>query len=353
MDERQKILFTIGSLNQTTQMHQIALQLPDFDCYFSQLYDIGPVVGLAYKLGVFEQTIFSGHFKRNSDKYLAEHHLLNDYKMQVYNNDYALVLMCSDMIMAKNIRPKKTIWIQEGMTDQYTLWSRIVKATGLPPYLTLNTSLNGSSNVCDIYCAASEGYKEQFARLGTDARKMVVTGVPNFDNAKQYLNNNFPYKNFVLVATTDTRETMKLDNRKKFINKCVEIANGRQLLFKLHPNEKAKRATAEIMKYAPDSLVFTSGNINHMIANCDELITQYSSCVYIGIALGKKVHSNFDVDRLYKLSPIQNDGASAKNIADICRGYINFQGSGIEFLNHYLKLNNPQQTIQNFSLSVS
>jgi hypothetical protein len=132
----------------------------------------------------------------------------------------------------------------------------------------------------------------------------------------------------------------------------VKIADGRQLLFKLHPNENAKRATKEIMKYAPDSLVFTSGNINHMIANCDELITQYSSCVYIGIALGKKVYSNFNVDRLYKLAPVQNDGTSAKNIADICRGYVNFQGSGIEHLNRYRKVKDSQQT-QNFSLSVS
>ena len=278
------------------------MQLPDFDCYFSQIYDIGHVVGLAYKLGVFEQTIFSGHFKSDSEKYLVDHHLNNDYKMEMHNDDYSLVVMCTDMVMAKNIRPKKTIWVQEGMTDPFTPWSRVVKSTGLPPYLALNTSLNGSSNVCDIYCAASQGYKEQFARLGTDERKIVVTGTPNFDNAKQYLNNNFPYKNFVLVATTDT-ETMKLDNRKKFINNCLKIAKGRQLIFKLHPNERAQRATKEIMKYAPDSLVFTSGNINHMIANCDELITQYSSCVYIGIALGKKVHSYFDVNDCINLPP--------------------------------------------------
>jgi hypothetical protein len=351
MDERRKILFIIGSLNQTTQMHQIALQLPDFDCYFSQIFDTRLIVQPAYKLGFFEQTIFSGHFKRNSEKYLEEYHLPNDYRMEVYNNDYALVVLCSDMVVPKNIRRKKTIWIQEGMTDPYTILSRIVRATGLPPYLAMNTSLNGSTNICDIYCAASEGYKKQFARLGTDARKIVVTGIPNFDNARQYLNNNFPYKDFVLVATTDTRETLKPDNRKKFIRKCVKIANGRQLIFKLHPNENAKRATREVMKYAPDALVFTSGNINHMIANCVELITQYSSCVYIGIALGKKVYSNFDVDRLYKLAPVQNGGISAKNIADICRGFVNFEGSGVEYLSHYPEANNPQQTKQKISLS--
>jgi len=353
MEERQKILFTIGSNNQTTQMHQIAMQLPEFDCYFSQLYDIGPIVGLAYKLGVFEQTIFSGHFKRESEQYLAEHHLPNDYKMEMHNDEYALVVMCSDMIMAKNIRHKKTVWVQEGMTDRRTPWSRVVKTIGLPPYLALNTALNGSSNVCDIYCAASEGYKQQFARLGTDERKIAVTGIPNFDNAKQYLNNDFPYKDFVLVATTDTRETMKIDNRKKFIRNCAKIANGRQLIFKLHPNEKVKRATEEIMGYAPDSLVFTSGNINHMIANCDELITQFSSCVYIGIALGKKVYSNFNVDELYRLAPIQNDGSSARNIADICRGYVLFEGSGIEYLSSYLQPKDLQQKKQKLSLSVS
>jgi hypothetical protein len=136
-----------------------------------------------------------------------------------------------------------------------------------------------------------------------------------------------------MVATSDARETGKIDNREKFISNCVKISNGRRLIFKLHPNEKKDRAIAEIKKFAPaDTLVYTDGNINHMIANCAELITQYSTVVYTGIALRKKVHSYFDIDKLKALAPIQNQGRSASNIAKICREFIEFKGKPIDFL---------------------
>jgi hypothetical protein len=52
-----------------------------------------------------------------------------------------------------------------------------------------------------------------------------------------------------------------------------------------------------------------------MIANCAVLITEYSSCVYVGIALGKEVHSFFDNAELQRLAPVQNNGTSAEKIA--------------------------------------
>ena len=55
-----------------------------------------------------------------------------------------------------------------------------------------------------------------------------------------------------------------------------------------------------------------------MIANCDVLITRFSSTVFVGIALGKETYSDFDMDELRRLMPLQNDSA-ALNIANICR----------------------------------
>ena len=164
---------------------------------------------------------------------------------------------------------------------------------------------------------ASEGYKDLFIKKGVKPEKISVTGIPNFDNCKQYLDNDFPYKNYVLVATSDTRETYKYENRKKFIKKAVKIADGRQLIFKLHPNELVERATEEINLYAPGALVFSHGKTEEMIANCDALITRFSSVVYVGLALGKEVYSDFDINILKKLKPIQNNGTSAKNIASV------------------------------------
>jgi hypothetical protein len=149
-----------------------------------------------------------------------------------------------------------------------------------------------------------------------------VTGIPNFDHAAQYLINEFPHRNYLLAATSDRRETMNFENRKRFIKKVLKIADGRQVIFKLHPNENWDRAKREINQYAPDALVFTNIDINPLIANCDVLVTIYSSVVYIGMALGKKVYSDFGMEMLQKLTPIQNNGTSAREIAGVTRQYL-------------------------------
>jgi hypothetical protein len=61
-----------------------------------------------------------------------------------------------------------------------------------------------------------------------------------------------------------------------------------------------------------------TGSAEEMIANCDELITRFSSTAFVGIALGKKTHSDFNMDELRRLMPVQNNSA-ALNIAKICR----------------------------------
>jgi hypothetical protein len=332
---RKKILFITGSINQTTQMHQISEHLRGYDCWFSQLFPDTPFLKAVMKYThLADRTVLAGHFRTKAESYLLEHGLKIDYEGN--KNKYDLVVYCSDMVVADKFRHHKTIWVQEGMIDKRTLLTGMVKELGLPPYFTADTSLNGSTNICDIYCTASDGYKKYFAKHGTDPAKLIVTGIPNYDNQRQYLDNDFPYHNFVMVATTDMRETYRFENRSAFIKSAVKIANGRQLLFKLHPNERFDRAEAEIRKYAPaNTLIYHSGNTNHMIANCSELITQYSTVVYTGIVLGKKVHSYFDVDELKRMAPLQNGGISAKNIAEICSSYIDFDGKKEDFLSGF------------------
>ncbi|MDX9923145.1 MAG: CDP-glycerol glycerophosphotransferase family protein [Ignavibacteriaceae bacterium] len=308
-----KILFIGGSVNQTSMMHQISLKMEDCDSYFSPYYGDGYIDFFA-KRGVLDFSILGGEFKKSTENYLNSNNLKIDY--QGKENNYDLVFTGSDLIIPKNILDKRIILVQEGMTDPENFMFHLVKHLGLPRWMA-STSVTGLSDLYDILCVASEGYKELFIRKGVKPEKIVVTGIPNFDNLKTYLNNNFPMKNFVLVATSDSRETFKYENRKKFILDCVKIANGKQLIFKLHPNENFKKATKEINKYAPDALVYTSGDINEMIANCDILITKYSSVSYVGISLGKVVHSYFDIEELKRLTPIQNNGTSAERIAKI------------------------------------
>ncbi|MEM7104848.1 MAG: hypothetical protein AAF502_17050 [Bacteroidota bacterium] len=333
---KKKILFIIGSPNQTSQMHQISEFLPEYDCYFSQFFTDSKFAHFLISKGLFDQTILAGKFRRNSESYLEKHGLNNDYMGEKYQDEYEMVVVCNDLLYPKFFKSKKTVYVQEGMIDKLTWWTKVVRFFKLPRYLTIGTQLNGSSNYCDIFCVASDGYKDYLSKMGTEREKIVVTGIPNYDNAKQYLNNDFPHHNYVMVATTDFRETFRNENRVGFIKECVEIAKGRQLLFKLHPNEVVERAVAEIRANAPkDTLIFWEGNTEHMIANCQELITQYSTVVYTGMALGKKVHSYFNLEELKRLAPIQNNGTSAWKIAQLCKTYLKFDGDGKSFLKSF------------------
>lgn len=338
---RKKVLFLIGSPNQTTQMHQIARLLEDeFEPYFSQLYYDGWQRGF-YKFllwsGGLDKTIVTGAIKAKADKYLKDNKLNNDFEARQFGNTYDLLVCCSDVIVPwPLVRRTKTIFVQEGMTDPLNWWAQLVRTLHWMPILAIGTALNGLANCCDIYCVASEGYQEHFAYVGVDRDKLVVTGIPNFDDAEKLRDNDFPHRDYVLVATSDLRETFTPENRPKFIRKCGRIAAGRPLIFKLHPNEKINRAVAEIKQHAPPgTLIYTDGNTDHMIANCAELITQYSTVVYVGLALGKPVHSYFDVDDLRRKQPWQNGGTSARRIAAICRGFSRFAGSGPAFLRQH------------------
>lgn len=314
-----KILFICGSLNQTTQMHQISARLADCDCHFTPFYADG-LIRVMTRAGMLDFTILGGGFRASTEAYLTRHGLQVDY--EGVTNNYDLVLTCSDLIVPKNIRRKNIILVQEGMTDPEDLIYHMVRKMGLPLYLA-STSTTGLSHAYSRFCVASEGYRELFIRKGVRPEKIAVTGIPNFDNAERYRTNGFPYQGYVLVATSDARETFKFDNRRRFIRRAVDLAGGRQLIFKLHPNENVRRAMKEINRYAPGALVFSHGNAHHMVANCDVLITQYSSLAFTGIALNKEVHSYFDRDLLHRLAPIQNGGGSAEAIAGICRAHLN------------------------------
>jgi len=310
-----KILLICGSLNQTTMMHRIAANLEEFDCYFTPYYATG-FIGWISKTPLLNFSILGGQFQRRTSEYLEKNNLRIDFGGKTHT--YDLVLTCSDLIIPSNIKGKKIILVQEGMTDPENLSYWIVKSLRLPRWLA-STSTTGLSDAYDLFCVGSECYKDFFIRKGVRSEKIRVTGIPNFDNCKEYLNNQFPYRDYVLVATSDTRETFKYENRKKFIRKALKIADGRQLIFKLHPNENHKRAAAEIKKYAPEALVFSSGNTEHMVANCAVLVTRFSSVSYVGIALGKEVYSEFDIDELKELMPLQNNGSSALNISLIAK----------------------------------
>ena len=229
------------------------------------------------------------------------------------------VVTCTvSWLVQKNIRGRKLILVQEGITEPDGLALTVVRSLGLPRWIA-NTAATGLSNAYDVFCVASEGYRDFFAGRGVKREKMAVTGIPNFEIFISHPGCNFPLKNYVLVATSSVRENGKPDDRCGFLRRVRQIAGERPVVFKLHPNENVDRARREIRCFFPTRPCIWTGDVNAMIANCDVLITQYSSVVYAGLALGKVVYSCFDLKQLRRLLPVQNGGSSARHIAEICR----------------------------------
>lgn len=315
-DSKSRVLFICGSIHQTKQMLAIASQLPDVDAWFTPYYVDG-VMEWCRRRGLIDMTIAGGPWSKLCLEHLQKHGASIDY--QGARGGYDLVLTAQDAFVPKNATRSKLLLVQEGMTDPEDFMYRVIKRFPFVPRWLCSTAAFGLSDAYDRFCVGSEGYRDFFARKGVRPEKMVVTGIPNFDDCEKYRANDFPHRDYVLVCTSDARETFKLDDRKKFLREARRIAAGRPMIFKLHPNEKWERATREIRAIAPDALVYTTGSAEEMVANCSVLVVEYSTLSYVALALGKEVHSHFDVDVLRRLLPWQNGGRAAANVARECR----------------------------------
>jgi hypothetical protein len=315
MMPRRKILFICGTRNQTTQMHAIARHLPDYEQRFTPYYADGPL-DFARRAGLLEFTVLGHKLQERCRVYLREHGLAIDESGA--EGDYDLALTCSDLVVPRNCWNRRLVLVQEGILDPPSFGLTLYRKFRVLPRWLAGTATTGLSLRYQRFCVASEGYRDHFLELGIPPERLVVTGIPNFDDCERYHNNDFPHRGYVLACTSDARETFKGDRREDFIRHVLGIAKGRQVVFKLHPNENAPRAEKEIKAIAPDALVYATGSAEEMIANCDVLVVQYSSTVFVGLALGKEVHSYWDLASLRRLMPVQNASA-ARNIAAVCR----------------------------------
>ena len=315
---RKKILFVCGSMNQTTQMHQISAHLGDYDQWFTPFFSDG-LLGLASDNGLLEFTIMGRKRAGRAIEYLNANNLRLD--VGGAGQAYDLVVTCTDLVVPKHIKCRKTVLVQEGMTEPETILFHLARNFRWMPRWIAGTAATGLSDTYEKFCVASEGYRDLFAQKGVTLSKIEVTSIPNFDNCEQYLDNEFQHRDYVLVCTSDNRETFVYENRRRNIEKYLQMADGCQLLFKLHPNENVERATREIERYAPGSLVFSEGKTEEMIANSRMMIAQFSSTIFVGSALNKTVHCGLDPDHLRALTPVQNRSAALK-IAEVCRQVI-------------------------------
>jgi len=230
-----RILFICGSKNQTTMMMKIAEHLQQHDCWFTPHYTDGFIGMMGRKNTLDWMIVGMGHQQRAHDL-LAAHGLQLDFAGQLH--EYDLVVTCSDLFLPKNVRGKHIVLVQEGMIDPVNTMYHVVKKLKLPRYLA-STSTFGISNAYRRMCVASEGYRDLFVKKGADSSKIVVTGIPNFDDCQRLLETPSESTGYVLVATSDFRETFKYENRRRTIERACEIAGERKLVFKLHPKRSS------------------------------------------------------------------------------------------------------------------
>lgn len=322
MTRRKEILFIGGDIHQTSQLHEVSRHLPEYEHYFTPYYSDG-FVHLVSQLGIIEYSITGKKRGQSCLRYLKRHGLRADVRGQ--RGSYDLVVTCSDVLIQKNIRGRKIVVVQEGIFDPEHRSYHLIRRFPFLPYWLAGTAMTGLSGMYDAFCAASEGYREHLVERGADPARVHVTGLIHYDHCKQYLDNDFPHRGYVLVCTSDGRETWKNDDRQGLIAQALGLAAGRQVIFKLHPNEDYERAVREIRAQAPGALIlFREPHIKaeELVANCDVLVSEWSTLVFVGLALGKECYSHHDMKLVERLMPIQNGGSSARNIADVCRQII-------------------------------
>ncbi|HSR98679.1 MAG TPA: hypothetical protein VLM79_16600 [Kofleriaceae bacterium] len=316
---RPRVLLICGNRNHTTTMHAIANELSDCDRTFTPYYcDDWSTLDVLRRAHLLEFVALGHDFRRKCLAYLESHGLATD--LGGVRGGYDLVVTCSDLIVPSNIAGIPLVGVQEGMIDPKLFWWRVMEhVPWLPlPRWAAGTACTGLSHAYDRYCVASEGYRRDFVERGAHAERMVVTGLPNFDNFAGYLRPGHWIEGCVLACTSDGRETFRRDDRKRFIRWALEIAGDRPLVFKFHPNERMARAVDEVREWAPHARALTSGSGEELAANCHTLVTEWSTLAYVGLALAKPTYSYRDLEAHRAMLPVQH-GRAAKNIAAVCR----------------------------------
>ena len=303
-------------------LHKVADELPECDRWFTPYYcDDWCALDVLRRLGLTEYFIFGKRWQRACLDFCAEHGLQVDLGGR--RGGYDLVVTCTDLLIQRNIRHTRIVAVQEGVIDPPAFWFQVRKRLPwLPlPRWVISTTALGLSGLYDRYCVASDGYLEEFASRGAPAHRLAATGLPNFDDLAQLRKPGHWIEGHVLACTTDGREIFRPDHRPRFIQWALEIAKGRPLVFKFHPNEKMSRSIAEVSRLAPGAryLVDRSmGSGEELAANCEALITEWSTLTLVGLVLGKETYSYRDLDAMRPLLPPQH-GRAAINIANVCR----------------------------------
>lgn len=181
---RPRILFVCGSINQTTEVQQVARELPEHEHAFTPYY-CDPPLEWVLRAGLAEATVAGDKLVHRCLDYLERERLPVDHRGR--RGPYDLVVSCSDLVVQRLARRSRLVVVQEGILDpegwEYRLWRRF---PFLPRWVA-GTATTGLSVAYDRFCGASEGYRDHFVARGVPREKIAVTGIPNFDDCRRFL----------------------------------------------------------------------------------------------------------------------------------------------------------------------
>src|SRR5262245_23025466 len=153
-----RALFICGSINQTTQMHKVAQQLFECDCFFTTYYDDGYPDTLK-RLRLTESTPLGYKLSARTLAYLQGHKLAIDQAGR--NGPYDLVVTCSDLLVPGNVRRYPIVLVQEGMTDPEGVFYRIWRRYRWFPRWLAGRAVTGLRDRYPRFWSAAEGYRPQ------------------------------------------------------------------------------------------------------------------------------------------------------------------------------------------------
>src|SRR5262245_10377213 len=142
----QNILLICGTRNQTNAMLQIGAQLGEHNCYYTPFYCDGHLLRASQR-GWLDFTVLGGALRERSVKYLRDAGVPIDERGE--GRDYDLVVTCTDLIIQANIRGKRIVLVQEGLTEPEGLVYLMVKHWGVPRVFA-NTAAFGMSDAYEV-----------------------------------------------------------------------------------------------------------------------------------------------------------------------------------------------------------
>src|SRR5262249_15671633 len=141
------ILLICGTLNQTKAMLAVGRQLAEHACYYTPFYCDGHLLRASQR-GQLDFTVLAGPLPEPSLRHMRDAGVPIDERGD--GREYDLVVKCTDLVIQQNIKHKRIVLVQEGLTEPEGFLYWLVKYAGLPRVFA-NTAAFGLSNGYEVF----------------------------------------------------------------------------------------------------------------------------------------------------------------------------------------------------------